>query len=99
MKKRRNGKIISNHFLQMSENPENSTYIVAECELKCNTFCKNNPEKTPKYIYVCWIFIPTSVTSGHQINKPRANNLVEEITKTFNCEVSELSNGFLLTLK
>lgn len=57
-----------------------------------------NPEKKPKCIYIGWVIIPTGVSSGHQINKTRAENYAESFMRIYNCEREDLSNGILLTI-
>lgn len=57
-----------------------------------------NPEKMPKCVYVGWVFIPTSVSSGHNINKVRAENYAKRLIERYGFECEELSNGFLLTV-
>lgn len=57
-----------------------------------------NPEKMPKCIYIGWVIIPTGVSSGHRINKTRAENYAESLMQVFDCEREDLSNGILLTV-
>ncbi len=66
---------------------------------RLNTYFSLNPEKIPKYIYVPWVYIPSSVLSGHGLSPERAQKNVDVITENFNCDIEELSNGFLLTVK
>ncbi len=79
-----------------------ATYSAWQPNLKIDmsdTYFTVNPDKMPKYIYVCWVYIPTSVTAGHQISPERAQRSVETILEKFDCDVEELSNGFLLSVK
>lgn len=55
-----------------------------------------HPEKTPKYIYVCWYFIPTGVSSGHKVDKAIAKDYADGLARMLSCEYEELSSGFLL---
>ncbi len=57
-----------------------------------------NPEKKPKYIYIGWVIIPTGVSSGHRINKTRAENYAESLMQIFDCEREDLLNGILLSI-
>lgn len=69
--------------------------------LECNrleAYYSKNPDKIPKYIYVGWVVISDSVTSGH-VSKPEIAKLrVERLDEILNFGVEELSNGYLLTV-
>ncbi len=58
-----------------------------------------HPEKSPKYIYVGWVYISRSVTAGHRVDPDLARQEIGFLTNRFNCEVEELSSGILLTVK
>ncbi len=62
-------------------------------------YYNGNPEKKAKYIYICWVYIPTGVSSGHVINQIRARYDADAIMQRLNCEYEELSHGILLTVK
>lgn len=62
-------------------------------------YYESNPDKTPKYIYVGWTYIPTSVTDGHMLNPDRAQLDADVLKKMFDCEQENLSAGILLTVK
>ncbi len=64
-----------------------------------DTYFTVNVDKKHKYIYVGWVFIPTSVMSGHQINLQRAQFYADTIMEKFDCDIEKLSNGFLLSVK
>ena len=57
-----------------------------------------NPEKKPKCIYIGWVYIPTGVSTGHVIDKARAERTADMIIQRFDCEREDLSNGILLTV-
>ncbi|MBO5944213.1 MAG: hypothetical protein J6Q50_02825 [Clostridia bacterium] len=65
---------------------------------RLRTYYRENPQKTPKYVYIGNVFIPTSVSAGHKINQTRAEDFAKEIMQLFNCEREDLSNGILLTV-
>lgn len=58
-----------------------------------------NPDKIPKYIYIGYITIPSSVLAGHGHNATRAQNYASVLKEMFDCEEEILSNGILLTVK
>jgi hypothetical protein len=65
---------------------------------RLRTYYRENPEKTPKYVYVGNVFIPSSVSSGHKINQTRAEDYAKEIMQLFDCDCEYLPNGVLLTV-
>lgn len=58
----------------------------------------DNPEKMPKYIYIGYTTIPTSVLDGHRNNPERAQGYVETLKNMFEFEEETLSSGILLTV-
>ena len=62
-------------------------------------YYRNNPSKTPEYIYVGWVYIPTSVSEEFYSDKERAGRTVDAISNIFKCNVQELSCGYLLKVK
>lgn len=62
-------------------------------------YFRMNPSKTPRYIYVGWIYIPRGVSAGHTIDKERATNTVNNLLNLYDCNVRELSCGYLLSVE
>jgi hypothetical protein len=58
-----------------------------------------NPSKKPAYIYVGWLYIPTSVSDGHIVNKKRATTTVNNLLNLYECDVTELSCGYLMKVE
>ena len=63
---------------------------------RLETYYSMNPDKTPAYIYVGWVYIPTGISKEYKINQNRASADVEKILEVFDCQVEELGNGYLL---
>lgn len=62
-------------------------------------YYRMNPSKKPVYIYVGWVYIPRGVSEGHTINKERAANTVDNLLNLYDCNVKELSCGYLLSVE
>lgn len=62
-------------------------------------YYENNPEKIPKYIYIGYAIIPSSVLDGYGYSPTRAQNYSDILKQMLNCEEEKLSNGILLTVK
>lgn len=58
-----------------------------------------NPQKCPKYIYVGYTTIPSSVLKGHGHSTERAERYADTLKQMFDCDEEILSNGILLTVK
>lgn len=58
-----------------------------------------NPQKCPKYIYVGYTTIPSSVLKGHGHSTERAQVYADVLKQMFECDEEILSNGILLTVK
>ena len=68
-------------------------------EERLETYYDINPHKRPKYIYVGYTTIPSSVLEGHNHATIRAEHYAETLKQMFDCEEEILSNGILLTVK
>ena len=67
---------------------------------RLKVYYENNPDRKPKYIYIPWVFIPTGVSTGHEINPDRAQLDADILNQMFDfkCQQENLSYGILLTV-
>lgn len=68
-------------------------------EERLEVYYANNPHKRPKYVYIGYTTIPSSVLSGHGHNVERAERYADILKQMFSCDEEVLSNGILLTVK